>query len=62
MSKEDLKIINKRIKDLEVDRQRAVFDHNYQLASVLKNNIKMLKEHRDNILNENSENSEPKKD
>ena len=42
MSKEDLKILDKKIREVEHDRQRALYDNNYALASHLKKTLQTL--------------------
>jgi hypothetical protein len=54
--KEDLKILEKRIREVNLDYQRALFDHNYQLASNIKKAIQTL-EAQKRHLEENSEES-----
>ena len=51
--KEDLKIWDKKIRELNVDRQRALYDHNYQLAAHLKKAIQTLEAQKKH-LEENS--------
>lgn len=57
MSKEDLKILNKKIKEVDHDRQRALYDNNYHLASNLKKVLQTLQAQKKH-LEENSDKSE----
>ena len=54
--KEDLKIWDKKIRELNVDRQRALYDHNYPLAAHLKRTLQTL-EAQKRHLEENSDES-----
>lgn len=57
MSKiEETKSLDKRIREMKVDYQRALFDYNYQLAAILKKNIATLEAQKKH-LDENSEES-----
>jgi len=57
MSKEDIKLLEKRIAEVEIDKRRALFDYNYQLAAHLKGVLGTLKAQLKH-LQENSENPE----
>ena len=56
MSKEEIKKLEKLINETEVDRKRALFDHNYALAAHLKKAIGTLRLQKKH-LEENSEES-----
>ena len=53
---EEHKSLETRIKEMRIDYQRALFDHNYQLASIIKKNIKTLEAQKKH-LEKNSEES-----
>jgi hypothetical protein len=55
--KEEVKALKKRIKEVELDRQRALFDYNYGLAAQINQALKTLHAQKKH-LEENSEESE----
>lgn len=57
--KEDLKILNKKIAEVEQDVHRALYDHNYQLASHLKGILRTLRAQKDHLENNSEENENP---
>lgn len=57
MSKEeDIKRLDKKIREAEVDRKRALYDHNYPLHAQIKQAIKTLRAQKKH-LEENSDES-----
>ena len=46
MSKDLIKTIEKKIKNAQIDRQRALYDHNYEFAAALKKYIVALGEEK----------------
>lgn len=57
MSKEeDIKRLDKKIREAEVDRKRALYDHNYPLHAQIKKAIKTLRAQKKH-LEENSDES-----
>ena len=51
MSKELLEQIEKKIKTAQIDRKRALYDHNYEFAAALKKYIVALNEEKKHLEN-----------